>query len=163
MDIPIVIKAVETTDEFAAAQDLIRQYVNWLDMDLTFQNFEKKIESLPVTYGPPNGRLFLAFQNGKAVGVTGIKRLNETDCELKKMFVLPNSRGQNIGQQLLDECIDAARDMDYKVIKLDTAEFMKTAIRLYQENGFKEIDPYQAYLHGKARFFEFDVSKSTVM
>jgi GNAT superfamily N-acetyltransferase len=153
----VEIRVAQSPADFITAKHLILQYVNWLSMDLSFQNFDKEIETLPVTYGHPDGRLFLAFRNEDAVGIAGIKRFNETDCEVKRMFVQPESRGFKIGQLLLTKCMDAAKELRYVTIKLDTAAYMRSAIRLYTDNGFKQIDAYRYNPHEEARYFELDL------
>src|SRR6478609_5840539 len=159
MENNIEIRVAQSPDDFTLAKQLILQYVNWLGIDLSFQNFDKEMEAMPVIYGNPDGKLFLAFRENDAVGVAGIKRFNETDCEVKRMFVQPESRGFKIGQLLLTKCLDAAKELNYQAVKLDTADFMKSAIRLYTDNGFREIDAYRYNPHEEARYFELNFSK----
>ena len=104
-------------------------------------------------------RVFSDVRPEVHVGVAGIKRFNETDCEVKRMFVQPESRGFKIGQLLLTKCLDAAKELNYQAVKLDTADFMKSAIRLYTDNGFREIDAYRYNPHEEARYFELNFSK----
>lgn len=49
------------------------------------------------------------------------------------MFVQSDNRGFGIGKLLLTECIEIAKKINYDTIKLDTADFMKSAI---QQKGF---------------------------
>ena len=69
------IKEVKNEDEFLVAKDLILEYVKWLGIDLSFQNFDHEIDTLQATYGEPNGGLCLAIRNEKVVGVAGIKKI----------------------------------------------------------------------------------------
>ena len=112
---------------------------------------------MQVTYGEPNGGLCLALRNNKAVGIAGIKRFNESECELKRMYVQPGSRGFGIGKLLLNRCIEIARKLNYDTIKLDTADFMKSAIKLYTDNGFLEIPAYRYNPYEEARYFELNL------
>ena len=77
MENQIEIKEAQHKADFLAAKELILEYVKWLGMDLSFQNFDKEMNSLPETYGNRDGTLFIAVRNDKAVGVAGIKRFNE--------------------------------------------------------------------------------------
>ena len=148
---------VKNAIEFSQAKELILEYVKWLGIDLSFQNFDEEIDTLQVTYSEPNGGLCLALRNDKAVGVAGIKRFNESECELKRMFVQPGSRGFGIGKLLLIRCVDIAKKLNYVTIKLDTAEFMKSAIKLYTDNGFVEILAYRYNPYEEAKYFELNL------
>ena len=156
---PVEIIEVKNVTEFLQAKELILEYVQWLGIDLSFQNFDQEIDTLQVTYGEPNGGLFLAIRNDKAVGVAGIKRFDESECELKRMLVQPGSRGSGIGKLLLIRCIDIAKKLNYVTIKLDTADFMKSAIKLYTDNGFVEIPAYRFNPYEEARYFELALGK----
>jgi len=140
--------------EFQAAEALIREYVAWLGIDLSFQNFEAEMANLPAVYAEPVGGLLLATVNGHYAGVAGIRRFKDGDCELKRMFVRAEFRNLGLGQRLLTASIELARRLGYSAIKLDTADFMAAAIRLYRTNGFVEIPPYRFNPHDEARYFE---------
>lgn len=155
----IEIKMAETATDFANAKKLILEYVDWLGIDLSFQNFDKEMAGLPEMYNHKDGGLFIAYINEEAVGIAGIRRFNKNDGEIKRMFVQPNSRGLGIGQLLLNHCIDNARKLNYDTIKLDTADFMKSAIKLYTDNGFMEIGAYRHNPHESARYYELKLKK----
>jgi carbonic anhydrase len=153
----ITIETAKSDVDFLTAKNLILEYVAWLGIDLSFQNFNAEMETLTTTYSPPNGALFVALRDGSAVGVAGIKRFSDTVCEVKRMYVQPRGRGVGIGQRLLTHCIAMAKQLNYEMIKLDTSEHMKSAIKLYRQNGFVEISSYRYNPHEEARFFELDL------
>jgi GNAT superfamily N-acetyltransferase len=157
MDHQIEIKEVKNETDFLVAKELILEYVKWLGIDLSFQNFDKEIDTLQVTYGEPDGGLCLALRDNKAVGVAGIKRFDDRECELKRMFVQPGSRGFGIGKLILTRCIEIAKKLNYDTIKLDTADFMKSAVKLYIDNGFVEIPAYRYNPYDEARYFELNL------
>lgn len=157
MENEVSIKIAITAADFLEAKALILEYVEWLGMDLSFQNFDKEMETLQEMYGPLNGGLFLAISNGKPVGVAGVRRFADKACEVKRMFVQPASRGLGIGKLLLTVCIEKAKSLRYELIKLDTADFMKPAIKLYTDHGFVEIPAYRHNPHEAARYFELEL------
>jgi carbonic anhydrase len=165
MDNQVIIKEAQNTEDLFEARKLILEYVNWLGNEggpevkitLASQNFDKELDTLNVTYGYPDGAIFLAIKSDKAVAVGGIKRFNDRECEVKRMFVQPGSRGAGIGKLLLTKCIEAAKSLHYETIKLDTADFMKSAIKLYTDAGFVEIAAYRYNTHKEARYFELDL------
>ncbi|MEO8860456.1 MAG: GNAT family N-acetyltransferase [Ginsengibacter sp.] len=155
----ILIKTAQTKEDYLLAKKLILEYVAWLGIDLSFQNFDAEMEALPGMYNEQNGGLFLAFKNDEAVGVAGLRRFSITESEVKRMFVKEEARGFGIGKLLLQKCIETARKTGYKKIKLDTADFMQTAIKLYIDNGFVEISAYRYNPHEAARYFELDLDR----
>ena len=150
----IEIIQAQTEADFLIAKALILDYVDWLGFDLSFQNFDKELQSIPETYSSPDGGLFIAYKNGKAIGVAGIKRFNNTDCEVKRMFLHADSRGFGIGKLLLKACISLAKNLNYACVRLDTADYMHAAIKLYTEQRFVEIPAYYHNPRDDARYFE---------
>jgi putative acetyltransferase len=59
-----------------------------------------------------------------------------------------------IGKLLLRKCIETAKALNYNSIKLDTADFMNAAIKLYTDHGFVEIPAYRFNPHEHAKYFE---------
>ncbi len=155
----ILIKTAQTKEDYLLAKKLILEYVAWLGIDLSFQNFDAEMAALPEMYNEQNGGLFLAFKNNATVGVAGLRRFSITESEVKRMFVKEEARGFGIGKLLLQKCIETARNAGYKKIKLNTADFMQTAIKLYTDNGFVEIPAYRYNPHEVARYFELDLDR----
>lgn len=155
---PVEVRSAQIAKDFDDAKALIIEYVAWLNMDLSFQNFDSEMSSLPEMYSKQNGGLFIAYVDGMPVGVAGLRRFSETESEVKRMFVKPEARGLGAGKLLLTKCIETATDLQYKSIKLDTGDFMKAAIRLYADHGFVEIPAYRFNPHESARYFELKLA-----
>jgi putative acetyltransferase len=152
--ITIEIVPAATMAQYADATALILEYSQWLNFDLAFQLFDQEMASLSIMYNQSNGGLFVAYLDGAPVGVIGLRRLSETEGEVKRMFVQDRARGNGIGKMLLEKCIDVARALKYQSIKLDTTDFMKFAIKLYTDHGFREIPAYRYNPQEGARYFE---------
>jgi putative acetyltransferase len=78
---------------------------------------------------------------GDIIASTGIYRINDKTCELRKMYLLKEYRGMGIGKFLLDHSIDEARHLGYNKIILETASVLKEAISLYEKYGFRKYKP----------------------
>ena len=63
----------------------------------------------------------------------------ETICELQKMYFLPEARGLGIGSQMMEICLQAAKDFGFKKCYLETMPFMHDAQKLYKKVGFDYI------------------------
>ena len=86
---------------------------------------------------------FVLEDNGKVVGGGGIKKLannNDNVCELQKMYFAQEARGKGFGKVMFDKCITTAKDLGYKSCYLESASVMKTAIGIYEKNGFVHLD-----------------------
>jgi putative acetyltransferase len=93
-------------------------------------------------FHPPDGCLLLAFQDDIAVGTACMRRIGPQTAEIKRMYVQPSHRGAGIGGSMLDQLIAAARIARYRLIHLDSPDFMTAAHRLYRSRDFAEIGPY---------------------
>ena len=124
------------------ARHLFVQYAADLGFDLEFQGFSRELATLPGDYSPPLGCILLAMRGRKYVGCVALRPLDSQICEMKRLFVIPGLRGQDIGRSLACTVIDEARDMGYVKMRLDTVEPMKAARSLYQSLNFRKIHAY---------------------
>ena len=123
-------------------KELFVAYQKWLDIDLCFQGFDAELATLPGAYAEPKGRLFYLEIDGEAVGCIGLRPLDATRCEIKRLFVIPARRGQGLGQKLVLAAIKAAQAIGYHRMFLDTLPKMPMALKLYREMGFRDTPPY---------------------
>ena len=78
------------TDHLEHARRLFRQYAEALGFDLSFQNFETELATLPGGYAPPRGRILLAQTEGEPVGCVALRPLGDPGlCEMKRLYVVP--------------------------------------------------------------------------
>lgn len=124
------------------AKFLVQAYLDWVDLDLSFQHIDQELASLSLKFARPAGNFFLANLHGKDVGCVGCWRLNQHDCEMKRLYVSPAARGNKLGEQLIQAVIDHARAQGYKRVLLDTISKMSHAHSLYKRMGFIEAEAY---------------------
>ena len=141
----IMIEIVEAnTDELITeAKELFQEYAESLGFDLCFQNFEQELAAFPGQYSPPRGRLFLAVSENHPMGCVALRDFEMNICEMKRLYVRPDFRGQRVGRLLAETVINAAKEIGYDRMRLDTVPSMKTANILYNCLGFQEIEPYR--------------------
>ena len=109
---------------------------------LEIQNYDDELKHLEKKYGLPYGRLYLVYYNNEVAGCIGLKKIDEKNCEMKRLYVRPKFRGKQIGEQLIEKIIRDAKEIGYSSMLLDTLPFLKSAIRLYKKYGFYEILSY---------------------
>jgi len=86
---------------------------------------------------------FVIEQQGVIKGGGGVKLLSSLDdsiCELQKMYFSIDLRGKGYGKKLLSKCLEAAQEMGYKYCYLETLSQLETAVNLYKQNAFKNLD-----------------------
>jgi putative acetyltransferase len=141
----------------SAVIDLFRNYQTYaasLGYDLAFQGFEEEVKGLPGKYARPDGLLLIARYDTEVAGCIAYRRLEPGICEMKRLYVRPRFRGEQIGGSLCRELIREARLHEYRAMRLDTGESMRSARKLYQSLGFKPIAPYYDNPYGDMSYFE---------
>jgi GNAT superfamily N-acetyltransferase len=96
----------------------------------------------PEDFSPPGGCFVALYEDDRAVAGGGVKRFAEGIGEIKRMYVVPDRRGQGLGRDLLAALEDAARDLGYTTTRLDTGIKQPGAEALYRSAGYREIGNY---------------------
>jgi putative acetyltransferase len=133
----------ETEGQVEEARTLFEEYADATGVDLCFQNFGHELATLPGDYAPPSGRLILAYDGGEPAGCVALRRVDETVCEMKRLYVRPAFRGTGLGRTLAERIIEEGRGIGYERMRLDTLPSMRSAIALNRSLGIKEIEAYR--------------------
>ncbi len=135
-------------------RELFQEYAAALGIDLCFQNFDHELAELPGEYAPPAGRLLIAVHEDRLVGCVALRPIEADICELKRLYVRPDYRGSGLGRRLATSVIEAAWEIGYARIRLDTLPVMEQAIALYRSLGFLAIASYRNNPICGALYFE---------
>jgi len=137
---------------------LLQEYADWLGIDLSFQNFEYELANLSEMYKPPGGRMLLAeADGGESAGCVGVRRFDDSTCEMKRLYVRPAYRGVGLGRRLALAIMAQGRALGYQRMRLDTLSRMTEAQRLYRSVGFHPIPPYGAHEVPGTQFLEAEL------
>ncbi len=148
----------ETPEQLEEVCKLFREYEKKLDLDLCFQGFEEELANLPGKYSKPEGRLFLAISDEKIAGCIALRKIDDEICEMKRLFVRDEFRGQKIGNLLIEKVISEAKEIGYQKMRLDTyPPKMEKAVKLYESHGFYEIDSYYHNPHSESVYMELQL------
>ena len=158
MEQNFIYKTAHAENEFEQARMLFKEYADALGVDLSFQDFEKELETIHVQYNKPEGGLLLVYANENPVACTAVRRSDEGTAELKRMYVRNEYRGHRIGVELLKRSLMIAKDLGYKKIRLDTLENMAKAQELINPLGFTSSHPIVLIPSGTSiwkRFYKY--------
>ncbi len=130
------------------------KFKNYLEL----QNYDHEIENLEKKYGRPHGRLYLVLFDNSPIGCIALRKIDEVNCELKRLYIKPQYRGKNIGSTLIKLVTDDAKEIGYKHILLDTLPFLTTAIDLYKKLGFYVIESYNNSPMDNLIYLKYDLN-----
>lgn len=116
--------------------------VVWLKTFFYVEPYDEEVLSKPEKYIiDKGGHIFFAKQDENILGTVALMPTDDNGIfELTKMAVLPEARGQKIGQKLLHYCIDFAKDKKLKALMLYSNTILENAIYLYRKYGFIELE-----------------------
>jgi len=109
------------------------------------------------------GTIFLVARiEGQAVGCGALRLLERGVGELKRMFVVPELRGQGISRLILQHLEAAAIATGYSRLRLETGIKQPEAIGLYESSGYYRTSLYGQYINDpRSVCFEKVLTKSS--
>lgn len=106
--------------------------------DHSFYSQFNKIDNIKYT--------IVANIDQKPIGCGAIKENQKDSMEVKRMYVLPDLRGQGIAKTILLELENWAKELGYTKCVLETGKRQPEAIQLYKSKGYKIISNYGQYI-----------------
>lgn len=93
--------------------------------------------------GAPNSCYFVAEDNGVLLGGCGVYPTNGLPsgyAELVKLYLTAATRGRGIGKMLMEKCFEAAVELGYTHLYLESFPQLAKAVSIYAKAGFKPLD-----------------------
>ncbi len=158
----VEIVTAKTPAEYGVFTELVKEYLASLPFSADFQDTDRELAEITVQYGPASrGVALLALAGDATVGITGVRDLGDSRCELKRMYVKRDWRGLGVGRLLCEAALRFAREFGYASVRLDTLPSMDAAVHLYRSLGFVDIPAYRHNPMEGAVFLELVFSAST--
>lgn len=112
--------------------------IEWRKTYFYVEEHDEEILSNPKEYIiDPGGIILFAQYDSKIVETVALMPVAEDKCfELIKMVVSPDYRGNKIGQIILENCINKAKEIGLDKLILYSNRVLKNAIHIYKKNGF---------------------------
>jgi putative acetyltransferase len=101
------------------------------------------MDDVQQTYFDNDGIFLVMTDHEQIIGTGAIRKLDETICELKRVWLLFEYHGQGLGYRMIQELLTFARQKGYQRIRLETdRDDQRRAYDLYKRLGFYEIPRY---------------------
>lgn len=138
----MIIRPIEKKDN-AKIAETIRTVLIELEVPKVGTAYaDPHLDYLFETYQKQKSAYFVVEKNHKIIGGAGVSQLENGDssiCELQKMYFMPEARGLGLGLQMMEKCLQSARDFGFKQCYLETMPNMNNAQKLYLKVGFEYL------------------------
>jgi putative acetyltransferase len=113
----------------------------WLEEYGLMESHDLKVLNDPQgTILEAGGYIYLAISGDeKIIGSAALMRGGEREYELAKMSVAPGFQGRGIGKQLIEKCIQKAREIGARKLMLYSNSRLEKALNLYNKYGFRHV------------------------
>ena len=116
-------------------------------------------DEIAIRYGTPDSEpgpaptgddvvaFYVAFSDeGVPLGCGGLRGVNDSEGEVKRMFVTPSSRGTGTASAILERLEASARDRGWIRLLLETGDQQPDAIRFYTREGYERVANFGYYV-----------------
>ena len=136
-------------EQIDAVRELFNEYTRMLvETDpvfggyLALQKYDEELLHPELKYALPEGRLYIALEDGHCAGCIALRGLDRRRCEMKRLYIRPQYRGRGIARALVSLLLEQAAQEGYELMLLDTLPALWEAIGLYRSMGFHDADRY---------------------
>ena len=129
---------VTESNDYETIKSLFVDYSQIKGAEGCFVSFEKELADLQSFY--QGGALFLGFEDETPVACIAIKKINDSTCEIKRLYVKPKRRGKGYSRQMLNAALQRAQKLGFTTATLTTRpSVMPVAFQLYTRSGFENL------------------------
>ena len=120
-----------------------------LDMDLDMRVGKKIKRDKYTKYNQLDEihEAIVVYEGNQAIGGGAIRKYNDENVELKRVFIHPEYQGMGIGTKLVSTLIEWAIEIGYKRMILETGELLAESCAVYRKLGFEVIPNYGPYVN----------------
>lgn len=119
---------------FALVESALKHY----GLSASPEETDADIKDIGKSYILPGGAFKVLEDNGRIVGSYGVYKVDNSTCELRKMYLYPKYKGRGLGKKMMEDAFVAARALGYSRMVLETNRCLKEAVNLYKKYGFVE-------------------------
>ena len=141
-----LLRTIQASDDIALAKIIRDTLTEFKANKPGTVYFDDTTDHLSDVFKAEGSIYFVAEGDGVILGGGGIyptQNLTAGTCELVKLYLSQKARGKGIGKLLLGKCIDAAIELGYNKIYLETMPELTIAIPMYEKSGFTYLSAPQ--------------------
>ena len=97
---------------------------------------------------------FVLYDNKKPIASIGLKKISENTCEIVRVFVLEDYRGNGYAGMLFDKIENLAKELGFKNAEMVAWCDAKSALRLYEKLGYKKSEEKISEWFGGSKYVE---------
>lgn len=138
----ITLRPIGSADNPAMARIIREVMTSYGLVGEGYSIMDPEVDQLYETYSRPGARYWVLETEGKILGGGGYGPLaggEAHQCEVKKMYFLPELRGRGWGRRLLDLILDEAVDFGYTYAYIETVHQLQEANKLYRAFNFQPL------------------------
>lgn len=151
-------RKIEAADDKRIAE-IIRANLQELRLDIPgTAYFDPQLDHMSAYYNADTEKrvYFVALdETGQVIGGVGVDAFEGIpDCaEIQKLYLDDSTKGKGYGKELMKIAESWAKGSGYKRLYLETHSNLKTAMKLYEKLGFRQIERPENVLHGTMDHF----------
>ncbi len=119
--------------------ELIRAVLSEYSLEIDPDETDSDLHDIERSYISTGGIFKVLTDNTKIIGSYGLYKIDNTTCELRKMYLNSLYRGRKLGKLMMDDAFETAKAIGFKKMVLETNSVLKEAISLYKKFGFTEF------------------------
>ncbi|MGN6417533.1 MAG: GNAT family N-acetyltransferase [Pseudobacter sp.] len=133
-----MISVVSYEAKYRSAFDCLNR--SWIEKYFSIEPADEYLLQNPeATVIEPGGAILIALEDATAVGVVGLRKINDTEYELIKMAVSDAHQGKGIGAILGKAILEEAAKLGAEKVVLYSNTGLLPALSLYRKLGFVEV------------------------
>ena len=129
-----------TNADMPAVWSLISSVLRSYGITSNRQTTDRDLADIEANYWNRKGAFFVLLKGETVIGTVALHHEAEAICELCRMYLAPQYRGQGLGHKLLEHAVREARERGFKEMCLKTASVLVEAISLYKRAGFSTVE-----------------------
>lgn len=136
------VRRASSADHAGVVRELA-EYFAFLGEELDAAGLDHDVADWQAEYdGVAGVMLVVVDPAGQVLGTAAVRRLEPGVAELKRMWLRPACRGHGLARRLMDRCLEEARALGGRMLRLDSERRLEAAVKLYRRYGFEEIPDY---------------------
>lgn len=133
----VAIRPASNKDSFEIL-NIFKEVLDEFDLPFVIGESNYDIDDIDKHYQKP-GAFFVVVSKQEIIGTIGILAESSVECELTKLYLRKEFRGEGLGLMMLNYALTYACSMGFSKVHLITNSKLKKAVQLFRSKGFKEI------------------------